>query len=427
MMCRWLLGIVLLLAGAIGACSEPPVAPAARLSAQALHAGASFVPLASSTQCTAGGDAAAPLTLPAGYSETVIASEPDYLDVPDMQTLNETGPFAGRFLYRTHELASNAGVSVTDLWTGETQVLVRRADWEAFDGIVWTPWGTILFAEERGVASLPDPDVPAATAGLVYELDPATRQVAVRPAIGSRAHEGLRFDPQGNLYGISERTTGAIFKFVPDRRGDLSAGQLYALQVINDPGDGTGEAVWVALDRDAVRINSDAAADRVGATGYFRPEDIELATSTGNSPGGAHTLYVAVTGNGTVVRGRVLAVELRNDGTAFVSNYVKVGENAPEDFLMPDNLALDQTGRLFIAEDPGSAETTGQGDDIWVATPPTGPDRGHAAQVVRFASLTDCVAEPTGLYFDQSNGTLFVDIQHRGGDGLDKTLAVRQE
>ncbi len=127
------------------------------------------------------------------------------------------------------------------------------------------------------------------------------------------------------------------------------------------------------------------------------------------------------------MRGRVLAVELRNDGTAFVSNYVKVGENAPEAFLMPDNLALDQTGRLFIAEDPGSAETTGQGDDIWVATPPTGPDRGHAAQVVRFASLTDCVAEPTGLYFDQSNGTLFVDIQHRGGDGLDKTLAVRQE
>ena len=56
-----------------------------------------------------------------------------------------------------------------------------------------------------------------------------------------------------------------------------------------------------------------------------------------------------------------------------------------------------------------------------------GPIGAIAAQVVRFASLTDCVAEPTGLYFDQSNGTLFVDIQHRGGDGLDKTLAVRQE
>jgi hypothetical protein len=214
-----------------------------------------------------------------------------------------------------------------------------------------------------------------------------------------------------------------LFKFVPDRRGDLSAGQLYALKVVNDLGDGTGEAVWVPLDRAASQINSDAEAVRVGATGYFRPEDIELGTSTGNSRG--HVLYVAVTGNSSTVRGRVLAVELRNDGTAFVSNYVKVGENAPDAFLMPDNLTLDHTGRLFIAEDPGSAGASGQGDDIWVATP--GPDRRQAAEVVRFASVTDCSAEPTGIYFDRSNGTLFVNIQHRGGDGRDKTLAVRRE
>jgi secreted PhoX family phosphatase len=418
--------LVLLLALASTACDQPPESPIAPLLGQSLSAGATFTPLGSSAQCTAGGDATAPLVLPAGYSQTLIASEPDYLDVPDMQTLNETGPFAGRFLYRTHELGSNGGVSVTDLWSGETHVLVRRADWEGLDGIVWTPWGTILFAEERGAASARDPDFPAATAGLVYELDPATAAVTVRPAIGSRSHEGMRFDPQGNLYGISERNPGALFKFVPDRRGDLSSGQLYALKVTNDPGDGTGEAVWVALDRAASQVNSDLEADRVGATGYFRPEDIEIATSTGNNPGGAYTLYVAVTGNGTIVRGRVLAVELRNDGTAFVSNYVKVGENAPEGFLMPDNLALDHTGRLFIAEDPGSAGATGQGDDIWVATPPSGAARGLAAEVARFASLTDCSAEPTGLYFDKKSGTLFVDVQHRGGDGLDKTLAVQE-
>jgi uncharacterized protein len=405
------------------ACDRAPAPPLAPLVAQALHAGADFIPLAASAQCTPGGDVAALLHLPSGYSQTVIASEPDYLDVPDMQTLNQTGPQAGRYLYRTHELSSNGGVSVTDLWTGETQVLVRRADWEALDGIAWTPWGTILFAEERGASSFPDPDFPAARAGLVYELDPASLQVTVRPAIGSRSHEGMRFDAQGNLYGISETNPGALFKFVPDRRGDLSSGQLYALKVVNDPGDGTGEAEWIPLDRAASQISSDAEAARVGATGYFRPEDIELATSTGNSRG--HVLYVAVTGNSSTVRGRVLAVELRNDGTAFVSNYVKVGENVSNDFLMPDNVALDHTGRLFIAEDPGSAGSTGQGDDIWVATP--GADRFHAADVSRFASLTDCAAEPTGLYFDRSNGALFVNIQHRGRDGRDKTLAIRRE
>ena len=407
------------------ACDRPLSAPVAPISAQALHAGAEFAPLASSAQCTAGGTVAALLNLPDGYSQTVIASEPDYLDVPDMQTLNETGPQAERYLYRTHELGSNGGVSGTDLWTGETHVIVRRADWEGLDGIVWTPWGTILFAEERGGNTIRDPDFPAATAGLVYELDPATLQVTARPAIGARSHEGMRFDPKGNLYGISETNPGAIFKFSPDRRGDLSSGQLYALKVVTDPGDGTGDAVWIPLDRTASQINSDAEATRVGATGYFRPEDIEIATSTGNAAGGGHVLYVAVTGNSSTVRGRVLAIRLRNDGTAFVSNYVKVGENVSSDFLMPDNVALDHTGRLFITEDPGSAGSTGQGDDIWVATP--GADPGQAGDVSRFASLTDCAAEPTGLYFDKSNGSMFVNIQHRGGDGQDKTLAVRRE
>lgn len=406
---------------AAAACQEPAGAPATPIAAQSVSAGAPFVPLAASTQCTPGGDPAAPLTLPAGYGQTIIAGEPDYLDVPDMQTLNETGPFAGRYLYRTHEAGSNGGVSVTDLWTGTTRVLVQRLDWESLDGIAWTPWGTILFAEERGAANRPDPGFPTSTAGLVYELDPLTTQVTARPAIGSKSHEGMRFDPQGNLYGISETNPGAIFKFVPDRRGDLSSGQLYALKVVNDAGDGTGDAIWLPLDRAAVQINADVEATRVGATGYFRPEDIEIATSSGNNRGG-QTLYVAVTGNSSTVRGRVLAIELLNDG-ARVSNYVKVGENVADGFLMPDNLALDLTGRLFIAEDPGSAGTSGQGDDIWVAEPGKG---GPAASVQRFASLTDCSAEPTGLYVDNRTGALFVNIQHRGGDGRDKTVAVQR-
>jgi len=64
---------------------------------------------------------------------------------------------------------------------------------------------------------------------------------------------------------------------------------------------------------------------------------------------------------------------------------------------------------------------------IWVATPPKGPPHQAAASVVRFASLTDCNAEPTGIYFDLNRNTLFVHAQHRGGDGRDKTVAFRQE
>jgi hypothetical protein len=61
-----------------------------------------------------------------GYTQTIVATEVgDFIPVtgsgagnPDMNTLNETGPLAGRFLYRTHEVGSNGAVTITDLETG---------------------------------------------------------------------------------------------------------------------------------------------------------------------------------------------------------------------------------------------------------------------------------------------------------------------
>jgi len=47
------------------------------------------------------------------------------------------------------------------------------------------------------------------------------------------------------------------------------------------------------------------------------------------------------------------------------------------------------------------------------------------AEVVRFASLSDCAAEPTGIYFDKNGKTLFVNVQHAGGTfANDLTLAI---
>jgi len=334
-------------------------------------------------------------------------------NLPDMNTLNETGPQAGRFLYRTHEVSSNGAVTVTDLWTGVTTLVAKQSHYEGLDGIVWTPWGTLLFAEERIVASFPDPAVPNAVGGLVYEWDPVTHVTTPRPAIGARSHEGLRFDPQGNLYGISESTpgvngSGAIYKFVPDRRGDLSSGQLYALKVLD--ASRTGAAVWVPLDRQAVQVNSDAAAIAAGATGWGRPEDVEIATSTGNGAGGANVLFVASTSEDLILR-----VELNGD-EAWVSDFVK---NVPG-MTDPDNLALDSHGNLYIAEDRAAG-------DIWVARRTGGPER-VATDVVRFASLADCSAEPTGIYFDRTGKLLYVNVQHAGGAlGNDLTIAITKE
>jgi hypothetical protein len=388
-----------------------------------------FTPLAASAVCTNGGSATQPLVLPDGFEQTVIAQEPDVSDAIDMNTQNETGPQAGRYLYRVSE-GSVPSLTVTDLVTGVSHIIAQRADWESLDPTVWTPWGTLLFGEETNTAARRDPTLPNAVGGLVYEVffDPAdlthVLSVVPRPAIGAKSHEGMRFDVNGNLYSISERTPGYIYKFVPDAKGDLSSGQSYALKITQADGDRTGIAEWVPLDRAAVQVDAGAAGDAVGATGYGRPEDVEIATSTGGSRGGASMLYVAITSEH-----RVLAIDLGGapggaPGTVQVSNYVARGLNTTTEFTMPDNLALDRSGNLYIAEDPGGNTASGKrGDDIWVATPGAGSNTA-ASSVVRFATLTDCEAEPTGLYFDLKGQRLFVNVQHRGGDRIDKAMAI---
>ena len=400
-----------------------------------------FTPVPASAACVPGGAGTylneQPFILPEGYTQTVIARQGDggTIDNWDMNTLNERGPHAGRFLYRSHETTTNGMISVTDLKTGDTRVLVQSPYWNRLDGIVWTPWNTLLVAEEMRPERQPstsDPRVPQARAGLLYEVDPETGVEVPRPALGARAHEGIRFDPQGNVYGISETapTTvvtppampgqpppipraapgGYIFKFTPDTRGDLSSGQLYALKIVAPTGDRIGEAVWVPLDRELVQIDADVAATTAGATGYARPEDVEIATSTGNNRGGANVLYVAVTDEHRVLRLDLAGGGNTEEDTVYVSEYVARGVNASADFANPDNLALDKNGNLYITED---TSTENGGMDIWVAV--TGKRQHEVAeQIVRFASLTDCTAEPSGVYFDKSGTTLFVNVLHRG-------------
>jgi uncharacterized protein len=380
--------------------------------------GRSFEPLAASAACAPATDA--PFELPAGYDQEVVAAEGEggTIDLWDMNTQNEFGKDAGRYVYRTHETDTDGQVSVTDLQTGQTRELARRADWERFDGIVWTPWGTILAAEEVITAAVRDPAVPEATAGLVYEffIDPTNPGqlktddprddvapfddgVAVRPALGSKSHEGMRFDKRGNHYGISESNPGAIYRFVPDHKGDLSEGTLQALKTANGH---DGEGIWVTIPDELARTNAQAAATTLGANGYNRPEDVETGQSTGvDRNNGGNTLYVAITGTDEVV-----AIDLSRSRRPFAYDYVFTADhpasssgaaNAPAgEFDSPDNLALDRKGNLAITEDPS---TNTVGADIWVAAPPGGGGHQPASAVARFASLIDCEAEPTGIYF----------------------------
>jgi hypothetical protein len=388
---------------------------------------------------------ATPWVIPEGYNQSIIADESDlniYVgnDWNDMNTVNETQKHAGRYLYRTHEVRGGAmgsdgnslridghsggAVSVVDLRTGEAKEMAGRDDWEALDGIVWTPWHTLLFAEETITSLRPDPQAPQATSGLVYEMklkagDPTTMEtVTVLPKLGSLAHEGLEIDEEGNVYVIDEDKKGSIYKFVPTTYGDLSDGQLYALKV--DAGK-TGAAQWLALDMDQVQISARVAAATVGATQFCRPEDLERITET---------LYVALTcedvdnAANTSGRGAVLAVSL--DETPSVKYVVAAGKNAPIEnqatnatgFAKVDNLATSPDGKLWMVEDNDFS-------DIWVYDPASkdANNDGYQDGVHLFASLKDKSAEGTGIYFGKDPHTLFVNVQH-SGTGNDKTMAI---
>lgn len=386
-------------------------------------------------------DATQPWKIPDGFSQTIVSDETDLniygegrTDWHDMNTVNESGKMAGRYLYRTHEVrlgrddvydAIGGTVSVVDLKTGETKIIANGSDWTALDGIRWTPWGTIVFAEETA-------------GGRFFEMmldkkDLMSGTVIERPAVGLMAHEGIDIGSDGSIYvvdehrgqssgceGVEGHCGGGVYKFVPHLYGNLESGDLYMLKVTGEDGVGMGE--WVGpIDAANVRLSG----TEFGGTSYQRPEDLEII---------ANTLYVAVTEGSRdefgdqKYDGRVIAVNLNS---MKVTNFVKAGMNVPLEIGKPgdeifqsgldnpDNLAESPDGKLIIIED-------NKPSDIWIAGKDHNGD-GAADNVWLFGSLTDPGAEGTGIYFGKDPKTLFVNIQHSANEDGDATWAITKE
>jgi len=394
-------------------------------------------------------DPATPWIIPKGFTQSVVSDETDLNiydggrdDWHDMNTVNETGRMAGRFMYRTHELRlpdslpEGGSVSVVDLKTGITKLLAQDPTWNAVDGIRWTPWGTILFAEEVYEGRLFE---------IVLDEKDLMKAAAVidRPAVGRLAHEGIDLDVEGNVYVVDEHRGrssgcdgvvpcgGGVYKFVPAFYGDLSNGHLYALKV--NGADGVGQGEWVGpIDP----LHARESGSEFGAQSYQRPEDLEII---------GDTLYVAITEGprdvatdpdtgeldftSELYEGRVIAIDLN---TLMVTNFVKPGVNVPVEIGRPgdedfqtgfdsvDNLAEAPNGDLVMIEDNVPS-------DIWFASHKTDAF-GASKRVKLFASLTDPEAEGTGIYFSPFDpSTLYVNIQHSVADDGDGTWAISRK
>jgi secreted PhoX family phosphatase len=98
---------------------------------------------------------------------------------------------------------------------------------------------------------------------------------------------------------------------------------------------------------------------------------------------------------------------------------------------MFDNVAFQpHTGNLVVLEDNSVTSvkslnplvTELRGNDLWICLPDGDDDDVLSDGCVRFASIRDTTAEPSGFIFDGSGEAAYVNIQHRGfNDALGST------
>jgi len=264
--------------------------------------------------------------------------------------------------------------------------------------------------------------------GWVVEVDPSDGTAQKHIALGRFAHECCTLyelqDKRIVAYSGDDKNDEHVYKFISSKPGSLKEGTLYVADTIN--------GIWLALDwehqpllkdrfkdQTEVLVRAREAAKLLGATPLNRPEDIEIDPVTGH-------VLVSLTNNKAKddYHGSILKIEETNgqfDALTFkASTYLAGG--ADSGFSCPDNLAFDLSGNLWMTSDmSGSAMNrtdkpymSFKNNSLFVI-PRYGKDAG---KVIRVASAP-IDAELTGPWFSPDGKTLFLSVQHPGGETTD--------
>lgn len=343
----------------------------------------------------------------------------------------------------------NPSVQRINLATGVVETVLRGMD--ACDGIRTTPWGTVLATEERKDGSAYEILNPLSTNTLDYEInitdrgacgnaatfDKSTSNVAKRTALPCMAWEGLIILPSGVVIagdelrpgtsvadgsGGVDSDGGAIFKFIPAGAAPVNpitnltaspfvAGTTHALQVSCN-GDGqqygqgceVGNAAWVSVN--AATARADARTN--GATGYYRPEDLEQDPTFADGDA-IRFCWTNTQEEDALSFGEVMCAIDEEPLTASATARTVVVYRFVEgdqDFNSFDNLAFQpKTGILYVIEDHPNG-------DIFACLP-DGADRDIKSDgCMKILSVKDSSAEPTGFIFDSTGTTAYLSVQH---------------
>jgi hypothetical protein len=382
------------------------------------------------------------------------ANHPRYIFVCDEET---SVPAVQRV-----DLSGSPGSNATTIVTGLQDC----------DPVRRTPWGTILIGEEAGALGglyeILDPVSIKAPINVIdrdkgITSDPA--HLVKRKAPGALAWESIAIQQDGSMiYGdelapSGGNAGGGIYKFVPTFPFDgggpigvpsaspLDSGKVYGLRVAasksSNWGQGaeTGAGAWVE-----VNLAGAGVADANGNiqlrnaqvlqkfTGYYRPEDMDVDpvalakgvfracwanTGRKSHAGGSSVEHSAVQSE---VMCLVEKPPSANDpmpatGTIPTVNRFITGS---QERAMFDNVAFQpRTGNLVVLEDGPTSiidktgKTVPRGNDLWMCLPDGKDDDDLSDGCVRFGSIKDTSAEPTGFIFFGSGEEALVSIQHR--------------
>jgi secreted PhoX family phosphatase len=298
--------------------------------------------------------------------------------------------------------------------------------------------------------------------GWIVEIDPfdPTSTPKKRTAIGRGKHEGaagiINADGRYVVYSGDDQRFDYVYRFVTTARVDRANPK--ANRDILDDGvlsvaryNADGSLDWLPLihgqgpltaangftSQADVLIERRIAADLLGATKMDRPEDVEANPIT-------QKVYVALTNNNRRKPEQIDAANPRaNNRFGHVIEMIPPGgDHAAAQFRwemlvrcgdptvaevgatfsaetsrngwfgMPDNVAFDSQGRLWVATDGNAKSRTGRTDGIW-GVETEGPARGTSRHFYR----VPIGAELCGPCFTPDDETLFVAVQHPGEGG----------